>query len=471
MTIPPVVTKSFARVRSLTNVAWIDAVLVAAITFVSRIPFLESGYGRDPDAWRIVYSAYHISTTGEYVASRLPGYPLPEFGFALLYLTSPKLLPVAAVLSAVAAGFFVLVATRSGCRDVLLAGVAMAMTPVVYINSTNAMDYIWAVALIMPAWWCVLGRRPIIAGVLLGLATGARVTSVVMLVPFVMMLLEARRGAAGARREILRLLVTTLAVAALAYLPVWLRYGVDMFAFVDDRSGARVLYLLGEGVWGKLGLIALALAFAGLFLRRVRGLKTTSIPGGETAWRAWGVAVLCYLALFWRLPVESGYLIVTVPLVILLAARFVPRALFIGFCLLLTASSWVDVQKSGVYPGPILQNGYVRQVYLKDCAVILRSAELLDDEPAAVVSGWLTPQLQLLRLFEEVPPLDKDVVFVKDLEELYGQSRRVYVLPIDSVVPPAQRRVMIEAGASELPLRVRRETPPDNDRSDPDSGQ
>jgi hypothetical protein len=104
---------------------------------------------------------------------------------------------------------------------------------------------------------------------------------------------------------------------------------------------------------------------------------------------------------------------------------------------------------------------------VRDCAVILYATTLLGDEPTAVVAGWLTPQLELLRLFEDFPPADKDVIFVKDLQEVYGQSRRVYVVPIDSVVPPAQRQAMIASGVSELPLRAQ----PDSDRNDRDSGQ
>ncbi len=51
---------------------------------ISRFPFIEYGYGIDPDAWRVASVANTIYTTRDYVASRLPGYPVQEITYALL---------------------------------------------------------------------------------------------------------------------------------------------------------------------------------------------------------------------------------------------------------------------------------------------------------------------------------------------------------------------------------------------------
>ncbi|MEP6937397.1 MAG: hypothetical protein ABI871_04945, partial [Chthoniobacterales bacterium] len=45
---------------------------------LSRLPFLDAGYGVNVDAWRVARAARHIAQTGEYEASRFPGYPVHE---------------------------------------------------------------------------------------------------------------------------------------------------------------------------------------------------------------------------------------------------------------------------------------------------------------------------------------------------------------------------------------------------------
>ncbi|TAK68758.1 MAG: hypothetical protein EPO22_02190, partial [Dehalococcoidia bacterium] len=50
-----------------------------AVAYVaSRAPFINIGYGTDPDAWRVALAGYWLREHHEYYPSRLPGYPLPE---------------------------------------------------------------------------------------------------------------------------------------------------------------------------------------------------------------------------------------------------------------------------------------------------------------------------------------------------------------------------------------------------------
>ena len=57
---------------------------LAAIVFLSRVPFLLPGYGWDSDAWLIAGTARKIAQTGRYHESRLPGYPVHEVASAFL---------------------------------------------------------------------------------------------------------------------------------------------------------------------------------------------------------------------------------------------------------------------------------------------------------------------------------------------------------------------------------------------------
>jgi len=56
--------------------------LLAIAYIASRAPFIDNGYGTKPDAWRIALSDYWLWDHHAFYPSRLPGYPVPEFGYA-----------------------------------------------------------------------------------------------------------------------------------------------------------------------------------------------------------------------------------------------------------------------------------------------------------------------------------------------------------------------------------------------------
>src|SRR5678810_506663 len=115
---------------------------VAAIVFASRLPFLGPGYGVDADAWLVAWAGRAIAQTGHYEASRLPGYPLHEYATALIWPWGSCLAnTLTAVFSAAAAACFALVLRRLGSRDDVLAALALASAPVIYIASVVGMDY------------------------------------------------------------------------------------------------------------------------------------------------------------------------------------------------------------------------------------------------------------------------------------------------------------------------------------------
>ena len=138
---------------------------VALLTLASRLPFLAAGYGSDWDAWRMAAASREIAASGVYVASRLPGHPLPELIGALIRGGGPLALNGAVALaSALAAGFFSLSWRALGGRSPLAAGLALAFTPVVFVHSVDAMDHVWALAFLMAALFGAISRRPLAAG-------------------------------------------------------------------------------------------------------------------------------------------------------------------------------------------------------------------------------------------------------------------------------------------------------------------
>lgn len=335
-----IMTKGHPLFRQETLIPWGIAMLV----LLSRIPFLWNGYGTEEDSWGLVINAWDIANSGHYVYSRLPGHPLQELLLAAFPHAGPFVYNLfSALFSAVAIFFFAKILQWYQVRLYWLGALALAFTPVFYISSTYTIDYCYALAFILAAYYSLLKGRMWVAGVLLGMAVGSRLTSAMMLLPFVMILW----GSAKEHRikNILILSLTTGLSALLAYAPAFYEYGLAVIGTykLPYPPLAKALYKGSIGVWGVLGGLALLLAVVASVWNHQ---KNNGVMWGDSAKKShqwsWMVAVLLPLLIFVNLPEKSAFLIPALPFVILLLARFVKMQwIFITFCILTILSSFV----------------------------------------------------------------------------------------------------------------------------------
>lgn len=379
--------------------------VLAFITFLSRLPFLNNGFGYDPDAWRIMRSAHLMAATGTYRVSRFPGYPLVEIVYSWLWPSSPFVTNgLTAVMSVIAVSFFALICKHLGSKDYFIAGLALAFTPIIFINSTNSMEYMWALAFILAGMYFIMRNRPLTAGLFCGLAVGSRLTSLFMLIPFCVLIL----GQAPPRKSqwiaIIKLIVPAFVVSSIIYIPVIQNYGFEFLTFYDSsQTVAQAIYRMGVGTWGNLGLVAI---FTGcmtlLIYPTFFNNSQRSIPGTlpEFYMRSWVFVIFIYLILFMRLPLESGYLIPIIPFVILLFARFLNRYVFILLSVLMILSSFIAIQPPHFENGPIIKNQTNRQIRSENLKQILGAVNEIQDEKAVIVLGWMLPQAYISRILE-----------------------------------------------------------------------
>ncbi len=427
------------------------ALLVAAVVLVTRIPFLDAGYGADPDAWRVASAARTIATTGQYVASRLPGYPIQELAYALLWPAGPLVFnALTAFFSALAAAFFALALRQLGCKDGALAGLAFAFTPVVFINSTNSMDYIWALAFLMGSLQAVLAGRPLIAGLLVGLAIGCRITSGAMLIPFVLLLWQRERTQDRLAR-IATFVVPACVVGAISFVPVFAVYGIGFWTFYESTYPApsTIISLGFIRVWGQIGASMLLIALMTLVGRcQSRGngppgplngvkdilLSSKNSPLAQRVPRLEGpsigalpwlhrlaciVAIALYGIAFARLPVESGYLIPMIPFALILLGIYLERRVFQLVCVALLLSSFVSFDQSGIATGLIFAD---RTGRFAGASVTRRALVLAGRlrEKSLVVVGPLLPQVQATSLDNPA----RNVTYVYALTATQAQAYR-----------------------------------------------
>src|SRR5262245_42909415 len=127
--------------------------LFAFLIFLTRIPFIFSGPGTDEDAWGLALTALNISHTHTYEVSRFPGFPVHEITSAILIGGgSVALNMLTALMSAAAALMFVCALQEMRFRFPYLAALAFAFTSVVYVHSSESIDYMWAMAFIMASF-------------------------------------------------------------------------------------------------------------------------------------------------------------------------------------------------------------------------------------------------------------------------------------------------------------------------------
>ena len=399
----------------------------------SRLPWIGVDYGADPDSYRVVNAARQIAASGRYIESRLPGYPVHEYASALLVPAGPLASNLAtAVLSVVAALFVALILERWGVRESIPAAAAFALTPVVYVNSTCSIDYVWAIAFVLGALYFALLGRPYLAGALLGLGTGCRLTSAAMILPLGLLLLV--QGPPERRRsDLARFAVATGMVGAACFAPVWLRHGWSFFTFRELSSYPNLTHVIERattGVWGTVGTIAWLLAGPLAFLSARRAGGALREAPRRSAFLLCVTVVALYGAAYARLPLDAGYLVPVVPFAIMALGLVAPSRVFRVFCLALCFSPFIDVGRKGItLGGPLAADRVARLQDDRGARAVIEAASQLPEQ-VVVVCGSMQPRI--LSMIVAGPSAERFLYLIDDaavLEPDAGGGEPVRFVP------------------------------------------
>jgi hypothetical protein len=367
------------------------------LVLVSRLPFLDAGYGVNTDAWRMAKAAREIATTGEYSISRFPGYPVQEIVCSWFWRGGPFALNALSTLfSAIAVTAFAAIIRKFNRRDWLLSALALAATPIFFISSVTAKDYVWALAFVLLAFLSALQKQAVVAGMFLGLATGCRITSLSMLLP-VALVLWSRNHRRDRTISVTKFVTGAIVTATIAFSPAWLRYGTAFWLFYE-HARPDWLTILSRGtieIWGTLGLSGIVLAVGLGCSRWSRGARRSEELARQAityqnSWITVGVVlwIMISVALYLRLPDQAGYLLPVVPAVLLLMQQFVSRRVFQIACACLIVSPFVDVSRNGIGGGAIFADQAERVRTLQQVQQFLGYAETLPGHNTIVVGAW-----------------------------------------------------------------------------------
>ena len=329
---------------------------LAILVLVSRVFFLNQGYGVEEDSWGLVLNALQISGSKEYVMSRMPGHPFQEIVLAALWKFnhSPLIFNgISALFSLIAIVYFYMILKEFKFRYSFLASAALAYTPAVYITSTYTIDYIWALAFLLMSYYYILKSKYITAGVLIGLAIACRITSGAMLIPFVLTILVY--GKRNNFRNSVVFILFCVFITVLLFFPVFHVYGIDFLSYyqLPYPPLTKALYKGTIGVAGLTGSIAfIILTVLLIFKQKLRSYKKSFSKNIDYLLLPWAIAVILFTIAYFKYPQKAAFLIPALPFLILLSGYILRQAYFKALCISLIISPFfISIDITDKYRG------------------------------------------------------------------------------------------------------------------------
>ena len=413
---------------------------VLAIAFMaSRVPWVDHGYGTDPDAWRVALTAQYLRDTGDYYPSRLPGYPLHEFmtagigmardavGFSALRDEWIWTNLSTVLISLVGVYIFAALAKKLELPNRGVVTLGFAFAPLLWINSAMTMDYMWALTFLLGGYLSLTYGQTQLGGLSLGIAAGFRLTSVYMLPIFWIYLWRQKQ-----RGEIRQFTFTTLAVTLAVYTLVLMNYGLNFLNFFDQKVPLEeFIKRLGKDGLGIVGGLVLLAALA-LTLRRLRSFPRDLRHNPDVL--LWSAAIGIFFLSYTRLPHEIAYLIPIFPFGFFLMARYMNRTVLVIATAAIVLAGFVDITSpddtAGISAstftsarlgeGMLLSDLDTLQNQL-DFAAEVRNLTSTNNEvikPAVVMVGFIYPELTMLYKDQlEAGIIGKDVDAISQLSD------------------------------------------------------
>lgn len=297
--------------------------LLLAAILLSRIPFLFAGYGSEEDAWGLILTARNIAHTGVYEVSRMPGHPIQELLLSACWnWSAPWLNFMTALVGVAGIGAFMASLRRMHIRNYMEAGVMLAFVPVITVNSTNVMDYVWALSITLFAWLAVTHNRYVMAGILLGIACGFRVTAGAMGIPLAILLFSNMKSF----KPVLVMGLTTMFTCLVCFIPAFQVYGASFFTYYEYFPYPPFLknvYKATFGAWGIGGMIVLTFGVIGCLYqlrKQLQLLKNNSVILLMVL-----SGLLLYSYSFIRIPQKAAFVIPIALFIVVSFAALLPQ--------------------------------------------------------------------------------------------------------------------------------------------------
>jgi len=326
-----------ADIRALADVDWSarpQVFVMFLLVIVSRLPFLNTGFGWDDDAWLVALRAYDLRHSEVYYPSRLPGFPLHEYSSALM-IDGGWIATNGATLafSLVAILAFALVLKEMNCRNKGLMVLCFAFLPVVWKNGAVTMDYMWTMSFLLLSWLFTLRKTYGLAGIMIGLAIGTRLSSAIMLLPFAGLLWTMRPD----RADLAKYFVAALSVPTVLFAPLYLEYGFDFLTHAYIDISPLAIPVRTARVIGAIPLLLVATVAIYRWKVLAAGLKAMDRTNLFL-----GAVVILHAILFLWMPHEPEYWIPATPFALVLFGKIAGKKELTVLLVLFISAAFVN---------------------------------------------------------------------------------------------------------------------------------
>lgn len=433
-------------------------ILLFAVVFISRYPFLDEGFGVEEDSWGIALAGLHTAASGIYEPSRFPGHPVHEYIYSAFPNHSPFFYNLfSALFSGVAAIFFVLILRKLKFRYAFLGGLVLAFTPVIYISGTYTIDFIWTLAFLLISFYFLLTEWFLVCGIFLGLAIGCRITMGAMLLPYLLILWNRD----DKWKSLFKIVFPMTVVAVLVFLPLINEFGTKFFMYYDQfpyPPFTKVIYKMTIGVFGLVGLAMLVICKGAFFFKRNWRIgELFSQPLNNRIVQSSFLVIILFTISYFRLPQKSGYMITVIPFVIILGGYYLNSKWFKALCVGLIVSSFVfsvnltDKLRGSEYSslamtftisgqeifvdpasGPLFSDYSKRKLKSKYVREVYQSAKKRGEQ-MVVIAGWWYNQIAVEFGAEQGQILYVPYINEKEIKNYSAQGYRIYYLPEQNI--------------------------------------
>lgn len=374
--------------------------MIVIIVLLSRLPFIFNSLGTDLDAWREVYTGKVIHEDHIYNVSRFPGYPFPEFLYSLVYDYPYWAINLLSVLFTIGCCLYLFkILNFLTIKLSFLISVVFSFVPVIYLNSTIAMEYNWSLFFLLGSVYHLLKKNLCLSALLCGLMVSARFNNIIFLPAFAFLLYTFSEKDI---KKVLQFSVLAFLSICIFFSPVILKYGICFLQSYGDAevSLGSLLSLATLYIYGALGILAI---ISGLTIQLFKGGYQKIKNVSKNNFAIFSILmIVSNLVFFIRYPLESGYLIPSVPFVLILLQYILNEKLMKPVLLALFLSPFlihINTQKIRVMGGIFVNENYEDQ-QLKYCNDLIREIKTHSgNQPAIFHVGNYSEQVSLIGNF------------------------------------------------------------------------
>ncbi|MFZ3060224.1 MAG: hypothetical protein WA102_10885 [Candidatus Methanoperedens sp.] len=336
-------------------------IYLALIFFISRISFIALGFSAftnptDQDVLAVVNSAYLLRYDYAYTVSRFPGYPLYEFVNALFIgggwiATNTATM----VVSFICIIIFAKILNLFKMKNKALLVFTFAFIPIIWINSSITMDYMWSLMFIMLGVYLVfLGKYPM-AGIAIGLAIGSRFTSAFMVIPLFFWAFQKKEKI----KDIMIFIYIAMGTALVVFLPVFYKYKLEILqgsGFLSTTPIRNPISMMTNLAFENMVTELFGLA-ALIFLIFTIILTFKSKPVNENKdllFFCW-ITIIIFVLLYFIFPYKVAYLIPVIPWTLIVINENLKKNFTVIVCVLLLLNGIVSIKVINEENSPMLK--------------------------------------------------------------------------------------------------------------------